>query len=183
MFAFDSVTVSVEVPFGAIGFGLKFFVTVGGESTSSVAVAGPGFEPPFAVVSAPMITMLLYEFAAALVTFTVTVQLPAAGMVPPVSATELPPFAAVAVPPHVVATFDGVALTSPPGYVSVNAALVSGVEFELLNVIVSVDVPLTGMDVGANAFEIVGRLSTVNVAVPPPKLVPSEPLTFPVVLI
>lgn len=54
-------------------------------------------------------------FAAALVTSTVIVQLPIAGIVPPVRATEPPPLAAVAVPPHVVATFDGVALTIPAG--------------------------------------------------------------------
>src|SRR5256885_9430684 len=140
-----------------MGFGLKLFVTTGGESTSSVALPAEVFEPPFAVVTAPIGTELLYGPADALVTFTVTVQLPAAGIVAPVRATEPPPFAAVAVPPHVVATLDGVALMRPAGYVSVNAALVRGVGFELLTWMVRADVPLIGMGVGTNGFVTAGR--------------------------
>ena len=46
------------------------------------------------------------------VTFTLTVQVPLAESVPPVSATEVPPFAAVTLPPaQVVAPLAGVALT------------------------------------------------------------------------
>jgi hypothetical protein len=52
----------------------------------------------------------------ALVTFTVTVHEPAAGMVAPASVTFPAPLAAVTVPPaHVVAPFAGVAFTTFAG--------------------------------------------------------------------
>src|SRR5205814_5471288 len=117
------------------------------------------------VVSAPAAIELLYVAAVPLVTVTVTVHEPLAGIVPPESATLPPPLAAVTAPPtHVVAPFAGFALTRFAGYVSVNAAPVIAVALLFESVIVSVEVPLIPTAVGLNAFAIVGCASTVSVA-------------------
>jgi hypothetical protein len=138
VFGFVSVIVSTEVPFTPTAVGAKALVTIGAESTVSVAVAA--LAVPVSVVTAPV--ELRYEPADALVTLTVTVQ-PPAGTVPPASASELPPFAPVATPPgHVVAGDAEAVFTRPAGYVSVKAAFVTDVAFGLLSVIVSTLVPL-----------------------------------------
>ena len=117
-----------------------------------------------------------------LVTVTVTVHEPLAGIVPPESATLAPPLAAVTVPPaQVVAPEAGVALTRFAGYVSVNAAPVIAVALPLVSVTVSVDVPLRPIAVGLKAFAIVGCASTVSVA-EAPFAVPWFVVTLPVAL-
>ena len=71
--------------------------------TFKTSLAAATFEPPLAVVKPPAAIEFVQEPAVTLVTVTVTVQLPLAGIVPPASATEVPLFAAVTVPPtHVV---------------------------------------------------------------------------------
>ena len=78
--------------------------------------------------------------AVALVTFTVTVHEPPAGMVPPESATLAPLLAAVTVPaPHVVAPAGVAVFTRPAGYVSVKAAPVIAAAFALVSVMVRTD--------------------------------------------
>ena len=82
----------------------------------------------------------------ALVTFTVTVQLPLAGMVAPLRLTELPPATAVTVPPvHVVVPLGEAVLTSPEGYVSVKAAPVMAEALLLVSKMVMVDDALRAM--------------------------------------
>ena len=61
------------------------------------------FAPAFVDVRPPAAMLLLYVPAVALVTLTVTVQLPDAGIVPPESATLLALLFAVTAPPQVVA--------------------------------------------------------------------------------
>jgi hypothetical protein len=96
---------------------------------------------------------LLYEPAAALVTFTVTVQEPFAGMVPLASARLLPPLAAVTVPaPHVVAPEAEAVFTRPAGYVSVNVAPVAAVAFGFVSVMVSTLVLPVPTAAGENDF-------------------------------
>ena len=95
-------------------------------------------------------------------TVTVTVQLPFAGMVAPLTLTE--PLVWLAVPAAHVVAADAACVVTPTGNVSVNAAPVSATAFVLLNVIVNVLVPFGAIVAGLNAFATVGGDSTVNVA-------------------
>src|SRR5438552_6616225 len=104
---------------------------------------------------------------AALVTFTVTVHEPLAGIVPPESARDVPLFAAVTVPPHVVAPLAEAVLTRPAGYVSVNAAPVTATALPLVSVTVSTEVVPTETAAGVNDLAIAGCASTVSVAEAP----------------
>ncbi len=108
---------------------------------------------------------------AALVTFTVTVHEPLAGMGAPESATLAPLFTAVTVPPaQVVAPPAAAVFTSPAGYASVNAAPVMALALELASVMVRTDVPLTPIGFGLNAFASVACAITVKVAEAPAEL-------------
>ena len=100
-FGLVNVSVSVEVPLIGTPFGVNVFVTVGGASTLSVAVAGEALLPAFVDVTSPARSVFEYVPAVALVTSTVTVQLPFAGIVPPLSCSE-PVVGSDTVPPHVV---------------------------------------------------------------------------------
>ena len=121
--------------------------------------------------------------AEALVTFTVTVQLPEAGIVAPESATEAALFAAVTLPPaQVVAPLAEAVLTRPAGYVSVNAAPLIGVAFGLVSVIVRTEAPPGTTSEGENAFAIVGCKSTVKVADAPAAVPAFVVVTLPVEL-
>ena len=158
------------------------FATVSPALTVSVALAAAPLLPELAVVTAPIAIELLYVPAIALVTFTVTVQEPDAGIVPPESATLVPPLVAVTAPPaQLVAPVAGVALTRPGGYVSVNAAPVIAVAFGLVNVTVSVEVPLMPIEVGLKALVTTGPFNTVSVA-EAPAAVPVSVATAPVLL-
>ncbi len=98
-------------------------------------------------------------------TFTVTVQEPLAGMVPPARATPGPLAAAVTVPPvHVVVPAGVAVLVRFAGYVSVNAAPVIAVALEFDSVMVRTAVSPTPAGFGANAFAIVGCALTLSVA-------------------
>ena len=156
-FGLVSVIVSTEVSLVPIEAGVKLFATPRPPRTVSVAFAAAVLGPALAVVSTPLAMVLAYVPPAALVTFTVTVHEPLAGIVPPESATLLPLFAAVTVPPaHVVAPPAAPRFTRPAGYVSVNAAPVIAVAFGLVSVMVSAEVPFTPIAAGANALAIVG---------------------------
>ena len=96
--ALESMMVSVLVPLVPIVDGLKLLATVGAV-TVKVAVAAVPL-PALVVVTAPV--LLRWLPATAEVTATVTVQLPLAGIVPPLSASELPLADPVAVPPQVL---------------------------------------------------------------------------------
>src|SRR5262249_39843996 len=114
VFGFVSVIVTTLVSFVPIEAGANALAAVIVERTASDELAATVFEPALAVVTAPIASVLLYEPAEALVTFTVTVQEPGAGIVPPESATLVPLFAAVTVPaPHVVAPLADAVLVSP----------------------------------------------------------------------
>ena len=112
VFGLVSVIVSTEVPFAPMAVGEKALVTIGRESTVSVAL--PAAAVPVSVVTGPV--ELRYAPAAALVTLTVTMQEPLAGTVPAESATLVPLLAAVTVPAvHVVAPAGVAVFTSPAG--------------------------------------------------------------------
>jgi len=118
---------------------------------------------------------------AALVTFTLTVQEPEAGIVPPESATLVPLFAAVTVPPtHVVAPEGDAVFTRFEGYVSVNAApVIAVVAFALLSVMVSTEVALGAKADGLKAFATVACESTVSDALPAAELDPALDVVTP----
>src|SRR6185503_20688881 len=152
----------------AMDAGANDFDTESELRTSSVALAAARFEPAFVVVRPPAAMVFTYGFGVALVTLTVTVHEPLAGMVAPESATEVPALAAVTVPPaHVVAPAGVAVFTRPAGYVSVKAAPVIAVAFGLVRVIVSTEAAFGATDAGANALAMVGRASTVSVAEAP----------------
>src|SRR5438105_4764667 len=111
---FVSVIVSVLIALCWTVEGVNVFATAGPERfvTVSVAVAAAVFEAALLAVTAPMGMLLIYEFGTALVTSTLTVQLPAAGMLPPLNAMLPAPAFAVTAPPHVLAAFGVAALTT-----------------------------------------------------------------------
>lgn len=94
--------------------------------------------------------------ATAVVTATVTVQLPLAGIVPPEKLRDVLPLVGVHVPPQVVEAPVGFATVIPEGRSSVKLALVSAIWFGLVSVKVSEDVPLAAMTLGVNALVSVG---------------------------
>jgi hypothetical protein len=95
-----------------------------------------------------------------IVTLTVTVHDPLAGIVAPARVNPVPLGAAVTLPPHVVAPAGAAVLTRPAGYVSMSPAFVSAVVLGLVSVTVSTLAPPTVTAVGLNAFAIVGAAST-----------------------
>src|SRR5258706_7759 len=108
--------VRIDVSLVPTDAGANAFATASAAFTVSVALAATVLAPAFAEVTAPIGSVLAYEPDAALVTLTVTVHAPPAGIVPPESATLLPPFAAVTAPaPHVVAPPARAVLTRPAG--------------------------------------------------------------------
>ena len=115
-FGFVSVIVRTLASLVPMDAGAKALATVSPLSTVIDALAAAVLAPAFVVVRPPIAMVLLYVFAEALVTVTVTVHEPLAGMVAPESAALVPAFAAVTVPPaQVVAPEAGVAFTRPPG--------------------------------------------------------------------
>ena len=95
------ITLASLVPTEA---GAKALATVMAEATVSVSLAEAVLAPALVLVTAPAASVLVSLPDVLLVTFTVTVHEPLAGIVPPESATLVPPFAAVTTPaPQVVA--------------------------------------------------------------------------------
>lgn len=114
-FVFVSVIVRVDEPPVAIDAGANAFEIEGGVAvTVRVAFAGAVFEGAIEVTAAAPI-VLPYALGSELVTRTVTVQFPLAGIVPPESSTDPAPAAAVTVPPQVVAAPGAEAFTRPAG--------------------------------------------------------------------
>jgi hypothetical protein len=79
--------------------------------TASAALAASAFEAPPLEVTPPAGSAFTYEPLAAEVTSTLAVQLPLAGIVPPLSESEPPPAMATVEPPQVVDPFGTAALT------------------------------------------------------------------------
>ena len=105
--------VRIDVPPIKPGLTLNALATVGGANTVNVPLAGDA-EPAFPVVIAPVV--LTYVAAVVLVTLTVTVHEPLAGIVPFDNATEVPPLVALTLPaPHDVAAPALEVLTNPEG--------------------------------------------------------------------
>jgi len=103
--------------------------------------------------------VLFWVPAAMARTFTLMVQVPPAGTVPPDRDIEEPPSVAVVVPPQVLVSPLGVATTRPPGRVSVNATPVSPsvvIRFVMVNVRV-VEPPMKMLG-WPNAFEKTGTI-------------------------
>ncbi len=90
---------------------------------------------------------------------------------------------ATTVPPaHVVAPLAGLALTRFAGYVSVKAAPVIATAFELVSVMVRVEVPFTPIGFAPNAFETAGCAITKSVAEAPDAMPALVVVTLPVEL-
>ena len=160
------------------------FTTDGGVKTSSTAL-GPVVIP--ALVVDIVDVWLKNDPADAAVTATDTVQTPLATIPPPENAREEPPAMAVTTgePQPLVITFGIAALTSPPGYGSVNARpVMAEPAFGFVTVMVIVDVPPGIIATGENAFVAVGgvRVVTFSVAVAGAPVPPFVELIFPVVL-
>ena len=156
------VNVRSDVPFTRMGLVPNDFAMLGATMAVSDAVAdplAPEFVPPSVVEMNPL--TLVCGPAVVAVTLTLTVHDPLAGMLAPVvcpKARAVDPAAGAHVGETVqVVLADGVPATcNPAGNVSVNFAPVSCAAFGLLNVNVSVDVPLTAIGFGEKDFVSVG---------------------------
>lgn len=109
-------------------------------------------------------------------TFTTIAQVPLAGIAPPLSDVEAAPVVAVTVPPQELNT-SGLpgALTNPPGYVSINAALAEpDPPADVPSVIVICATAPALITPGENAFDTVAPFTTFResvAAVPVPAFV------------
>lgn len=101
-----------------------------------VALAA-AIEPPCTLMVPVLLT---YVPAVPLVTFTVISQLPEAGMVPPVSASDVPLLTVVSVPPQVLVGEALAVFFIFAGYVSVKATCRMLDVFGLVSVMVMTDV-------------------------------------------
>ena len=163
-FGLVSVSVTTLVPPGEIEVGLNALAIVGGATTVRLAVLLAAPATGVCVVATPDV-VFGWTPAVLLVTLKITVQELLAGMVIPLKLNAVA-FAARlfgVVPAHVP-------VTAPPTAaiftsVSVNAPLVRADPFELLRVKVTVLVPPVWIEVGENAFAIVGCAKTVRLAV------------------
>ena len=90
------------------------------------------------------------------VTLDVTLQLPLAGMVPPLSVSEEPPAEAVSVPPQVLLVVSGEAIFRPAGKLSLKATPVRATLLGLVSVMVLVLVPFTPIVAGLKLVLTVG---------------------------
>jgi hypothetical protein len=158
------VSVTVELPPGAIVFGANPFAIVGEAKTVRLAVLLAGPAVGVCVVVTPDV-----EFGCMpgvlLVTAKVTVQELLAGMLIPVKLNAVAPAASVfgVVPTQVPPTAPPTALILLS--VSVNAAPVSAEALLLLKVSVTVELPPTWIEAGTKAFAMVGGARTVRLAV------------------
>ena len=140
-----SVTVDVSTPpWSVVGRKALAPVTGCSAATVSVAFAICGFDP-CDDETAPTGMRLMNTPAAGDVTSTVTVHWPAtpaaaAGIVPPETEKLLAPGVAVTAAPHVVVGFAGLATTTVPGRLSVNAVPVAVDALLLSRMTVSVEI-------------------------------------------
>src|SRR5438477_174327 len=163
-FGLVKVIVRTLVSFVPIELGAKDFAAATPPSTESDAFAAAVLAPAFVVVRPPAAMLLLYVPAVALVTLTVTVQLPDAGIVPPESATLLALLFAVTTPPQVVAPLAAAVFTRFAGQVSVKAAPVIAAAFGFVSVIVSTLVSLVPIEPGVKDLATVSAFRTVRLA-------------------
>ena len=177
---FAMVMVIVLVPFNAMLLGENALVLTGGANTVRTAVLLVVPVPPS--VEDTALVVLLFTPVVVPVTFTTTEQEVLLPTVPPDRLTEPEPATAVTAPPQLLVRPLGVETTRPAGRVSVNASPVSVRLLGLLMVMVNeVDAP-DGIVEAPNAFEIVGGLATVRLAVAVLPVPPLVELTLPVVL-
>ena len=179
LFELVRVTVSVEIPPNGMDAGLKDLRRLGETLavTVRVAPAAPVLFPML-VCSAPTDSVLRKAPAEFVVTFTVTVQEPLAGIEPPVKVTLDVPV--VAVPPQLELALPETSM--PLGNVSVSGPVrPAAMLFGLVNVMVRVEIPPDVMAAGIKDLRRTGETLevTVNVAlavaVLPPLLVSSAP--------
>lgn len=153
---FVMVKVKEVVPPIGIAEAPKPLLIVGGAATLRVAVLLARPVPPLVELTLPVVFGNTPAVAA--VTFTLSVQLPAAATVPPVKEMLPEPAAAVGVPAHVFVIFGVEATTIPVGKVSVKAmpvwdtVLAAGLAIVKVS---EVDAP-TPMPFAPNALLIVG---------------------------
>ncbi len=119
--------------------------------------------PPFVEVTAPVTLLKTPPSAAATVVETVQLLFPA--KVPPARLRLPPRDPPVAVPPQVLVVPGNNVLPMPPeGYVSVKATPLSAVEFGLVMVMVSVELPRDEIGLGEKDSAMSGGASTVRLA-------------------
>ena len=154
---FLSVTVMVEVlnPSAA---------TVAGEATTVDSVVLIAWTVRFALAELAVSPLVVVTVPVRLdlvpvlveVTSAVMLQLPLAGMVPPLKLRDLPPADALSVPPQLLLVVSGEAIFSPLGKLSLKAAPVSATLLGLVSVMVLVLVPFTPMVAGLKLVLTVG---------------------------
>jgi hypothetical protein len=177
-----SVSVVLKPVPTAMELAANDLVIVGGISTASVAVAVPPV-PPFAELTLPVV--LVFTPDVVLVTLTEMAQLLLVATVPPVRLMVVSPAFGEKVPPQVLVAPGVAATLMPAGKVSLTATPVCAEVLAdgLVMVMVSVEVPLTGMLVGENALVMVGADITIKVAeAVVPVFVGLVEVTVPVVL-
>ncbi len=139
-FGFISVSVTVELPPGAIELGLKALLIAGAPNTVRLAVLLAAPALGVCVVVTPEVVFGCVPIVL-LVTANVTVQEPLPGIVIPLKLKDVAP---------ALSTFEDAPVQVPPAApptalmlvsVSVNEALLSGMEFELVSVSVTVEPP------------------------------------------
>jgi hypothetical protein len=180
LFALLRVMVRVEIPPNGIEAGLKDLRRLGETLavTAKVALAATVLLPKL-VGRAPADSVLVKAPAELVVTFTVTVQEPLAGIEPPVNVTL--DALTVAVPAQVVLALPET--SKPAGNVSVRGPVsAAAVLFGLVNVMVRVEIPPNVMATGLKDLRKLGETLAVTVNVAPavvvllPLLVSSAPI-------
>ena len=154
LFGLVNVMVRVEIPPDVMAAGLKDLRSVGETFEVTVNVApADAVLAPLLVLSTPTANVLMKAPAEFVVTFTVTVQEPLAGMEPPVSVTPDAP--TVAAPPQVVPTLPDT--SKPLGNMSVSGAESEAAALlRLVNVMVRAEIPPDVMAAGLKVFRSVG---------------------------
>jgi hypothetical protein len=158
------INVKVELPPGVVFAGVNALAITGGATTVNVAVLLTVPATGVCVEVTPEVVFGLLP-GVLLVTPNITVQEPVAGIEIPVKLRAVAPalnvFGVVATQVPVTAPPTALIFTS----VSVNAAPVSWLAFELLSVIATLVLPPIGIDAAPNTLAIVGDASTVKLAV------------------
>lgn len=109
---------------------------------------------PLVLVTVPVLLVLVPVLVE--VTSAVMLQLPLAGMVPPLRLRDEPPADALSVPPQLLLVVSGEAIFRPLGKLSLKAAPVSATVLGLVSVMVLVLVPFTPMVAGLKLVLTVG---------------------------
>ena len=184
--ALKTETVKMTVPVGLVLAMLGVLVTRKSTGVAMVSVALTADElAPKLVLNEPAGMLLTNTPLAVPVTLTVNWHWPSAGMMVPADiVTEFAPSVAAATPvAQVSATAEGVALTMPAGYTSVNSALrLAATGKGLINTMRNCEMPLLCMVAGVKLFSTRGP-STSNVSLEPEKLKPTVVLKPPAAMV